>query len=64
MNMPLDIAVDIGRIVREMQAWRMALDLFGLADDLLIRFPETGVPRGHVLAALKQEAGAAGVELS
>jgi len=64
MNMPLDIAVDIGRIVREIQASRMALDLAGLADDLLIRFPETGVPRRHVLAALKQEAGAAGVELS
>ena len=64
MNMPLDIAVDIGRIVREMQASRMALDLAGSADELLTRFPEAGVQRGHVLAALKQEAGAAGIELS
>lgn len=64
MNMPLDIAVDIGRIVNEMQTSRLALDLAGSVDDLLSRFPEAGVSRRHVFDALKQEAGAAGVELS
>lgn len=64
MNMPLDIAVDIGRIVSETRAARIPLDLSCCVDELLIRFPESGVQRMDVLDALKQEAAALGLTLN
>jgi len=62
MNMPLDIAVDIGRIVTEMQtAARGALNLACCAEELESRHPESGVSRRQILDALRQEAGAVGL---
>ncbi len=60
MNTPLDIAVDIGRIVAEARAARLALDLSEAADGLLARYPQPGLSRSQVLAALQEEAVAAG----
>lgn len=61
MNTPLDIAVGIGRIVCEARTAGLALDLGSCADELLARFPETGLSRPDILAALVAEAGAVGV---
>ena len=63
MNTPLDIAIDIGRIVSEAQADENVLDLSGCTDDLVSRFPQAGIPRGQILEALKEEAGAAGLAI-
>jgi hypothetical protein len=63
MNTPLDIAIDIGRLVAEARAASLALDLADAADGLLARFPQSGLSRAHVVAALKQEAGAAGLPM-
>jgi hypothetical protein len=63
MDRPLDIAVDIGRMVVEAQAASLALDLADSADDLIARFPQSGLSRGQILEALKEEAAAIGVLL-
>ena len=63
MNTPLDVAVDIGRIVLQAQAARRALDLADCADDLLARFPQTGFSRPQILEALREEAAAAGLPM-
>jgi hypothetical protein len=64
MNTPLDIAVDIGRIVADAQTARLALDLSDTADGILARFPQAGLSRGQVLEALREEAGAAGLPMN
>jgi hypothetical protein len=63
MSTPLDIAVDIGRIVAEAQAARHALDLMDAADGILARNPQSGLSRSQILDALKEEAGAAGLPM-
>ena len=64
MNMPLDIAVDIGRIVDETRAAHLSLDLLTSVEDLVSRHPESGVARGTILAVLKEEAGAVGLPMN
>jgi len=61
MNTPLDIAVDIGRILNEAKLSRLPLDLSQQADKLFQRFAETGVPRAAIRATLEEEAGAIGM---
>lgn len=61
MTTPLDIAVDIGRIVHEAQSANLRIDLCSSADDIVSRFPQSGLSRGNILAALAEEAGAAGI---
>jgi hypothetical protein len=63
MSTPLDIAVDIGRILSEARATRSVLAASACADDLLTRHPATGLRREHVLAALTEEADAIGLPL-
>jgi hypothetical protein len=64
MNTPLEIAVDIGRIVMEAQRESVPLDVGGCADDLLSRFPQTGLSRRWILEALAEEADAVGLSLN
>jgi hypothetical protein len=64
MTTPLDIAVDIGRIVLEARAASLPLDLCVSADDLVSRFPQSGLSRSQILDALKEEAGAVGLMLN
>ena len=64
MNTPLDVAVDIGRIVIQAQASQSALDLSGCADNLLARFPHSGFSRRQILDALQEEAAAAGLPMN
>jgi hypothetical protein len=64
MNTPLDIAVDIGRIIAEAQTSKLNLDLSDCADELASRFSEAGVSRRQILAALRQEAEALGVVIN
>ena len=61
MQMPLDIAVDIGRIVLEARAASLALNVAKCADDLVSRFPETGLSHNEIVDALKEEADALGL---
>ena len=63
MNTPLDIAVDIGRIVLEARTAEHALDLSGCADDLHSRFPQAGMSRRQIFEALEEEAGAMGISI-
>jgi hypothetical protein len=63
MNTPLDIAIDIGRIVLEARASEDSLDLSGCADDLLSRFPQAGISRRQICETLKEEAGAVGLSV-
>jgi hypothetical protein len=64
MNTPLDIAVDIGRIMLEAQEDRRPLNLRGSADEIVARFPDSGLSRRQILDALEEEAGAAGLALN
>ena len=64
MNTPLDIAVDIGRVVADARAARLALDLSDAADGILARNPQSGLSRSQVLAALQEEAGAVGLSMN
>jgi hypothetical protein len=64
MSTPLDIAMEIGRIVDETRAAQLPLDLLTSLEDLLSRHPESGVARGAILDALKEEAGAAGLTMN
>ena len=61
MSTPLDVAVDIGRIVVEAQMSTRALDLSDCADHLLARFPQSGLSRRQILETLHEEAVAAGL---
>lgn len=61
MSTPLEIAVDIGRIVLKAQAMSLPLDVAESAEDLVTRFPDSGLSRCQILEALREEAGAAGV---
>jgi hypothetical protein len=63
MNTPLELAVDIGRIVIEAQACRLSLDVSACADELMARFPQTGLQHRHVVAALREEACAVGLSM-
>ena len=64
MTTPLDIAVDIGRIVLEAQASRLPLDLCVSADELVSRFPQSELSRSQIIDALKEEAWAVGLMLN
>ena len=64
MTTPLEIAVDIGRIVLDAQARSLPLDPSESAKEIVARFPDSAVSCGQIFAALKEEAGAAGVALS
>jgi hypothetical protein len=64
MNTPLDVAVDIGRIVVEAQMSTRALDLANCADHLLARFPHCGISRRQIMDTLHEEAVAAGLALN
>ena len=64
MNTPLDVAVDIGRIVVEAQLSTRALDLANCADHLLARFPQSGLSRRQIIDTLHEEAVAAGLALN
>jgi len=61
MTTPLDVAVDIGRIVLEAQAASLPLNVCVSADEIISRFPLAGLSRSQVLEALKEEAGAVGL---
>jgi hypothetical protein len=64
MNTPLEIAVDIGRIVLEAQRESAPLDVGGSADELLLRFPQSGLSRRQIVDALREEASAVGLTLN
>ena len=64
MNMPLDIAVDIGRRVVEARTARTRLDVSGSADEIASLFPQVGMSRRQILEVLREEAGAAGVPVN
>ena len=57
MGTPLEIAVDIGRIVVDAQAASLPLDISESAEDLVARFPDSGVSRVQIVDALKEESG-------
>jgi hypothetical protein len=61
MTNPLDVAVDIGRIVMEARAASLPLNLCISADDLISRFPQSGLSRAQILEVLREEAGAMGL---
>ena len=60
MDTPLDVAADIGQVVLEASAGQ-AIDVRQCADAILSRHPGAGVRRPDIIAALAEEAGAAGV---
>ena len=64
MSTPLDIAVDISRIVHEAHETELALNLSDCADELISRFPQTGISRVSILDALREEAGAIGLTIN
>lgn len=64
MNTPLEIAVDIGRIVVEAQRESVPLDVCGSVDDLLLRYPQSGLSRRQIVDALREEASAVGLPLN
>jgi hypothetical protein len=61
MNTPLDIAVDIGRVVAEALMRRARLDFSYAADEIFLRYPQQGVTRVDIRDALLEEADAAGL---
>ena len=64
MSTPLDIAVDISRIVREARESEFSLNLADCADELISRFPQTGISRVTILDTLREEAGAIGLTIN
>jgi hypothetical protein len=62
MNTPLDIAVDIGRIIAEARARNAPLDFSHCVDEIFLRFPQRSVSRVDIREALKEEAGAVGLQ--
>ena len=64
MSTPLEIAVDIGRLVTDAQQSSAPLDICVSADDLVSRHPHSGITRAQISDALREEAEAIGVPLN
>lgn len=61
--LPLNVALDIGRLVAQAQAQHTSIDMSACASELFLRFFASGCSRGQIAEALKGEAAAAGVTL-
>ena len=61
MGTPLNIALDIGRLINEARASGRPLDLAASAGELFLRFFGSGCSRRQIAEALTEEAQAAGV---
>ena len=61
MNTPLEVALNIGRLVLEARNGRNSLDVAGCADMLLSPVPHSGFSRIDLVETLAEEANAAGV---
>ena len=59
--MPLNVAVDIGRLVAEARADRKPIDVTACASELFLRHLASGCSREEIAEALQDEAEDAGV---
>ena len=63
MTTPLNVALDIGRVICKAQMEHTAVDVSACAAELFLRFIESGCSRGQIAEALEEEANAAGVTI-
>ena len=61
MQMPLNVALDIGRVISIAQAEQRSVDIQDCAAELFLRFPAAGCSRQQISEALQGEAEAVGV---
>ncbi|MBA3517752.1 MAG: hypothetical protein H0T75_08960 [Rhizobiales bacterium] len=63
MNTPLNVAVDIGRLIDEAREAHSPIDVSNCAAELYLRFLAAGCSRQQITEALRSEGQAAGVTL-
>ena len=61
MGTPLNVALDIERLISDARRSERPLDVAACASEIYLRFLASGCSRGQIAEALAQEAEAAGV---
>ncbi len=61
MKTPLNLAVDIERVIADAKARQTPIDVFACADELYLRFLASGCSRQQIAEALQDEAEEAGL---